>query len=196
MYTVIEGCPVLPQVHSKGTSCDYNLLLNISFLIHAMLHTQLVRGLCHALLVRGLGTLLVRGLGHTLLVRGLGTLLVRGLGHTAGQRIRHITSQRIRAHSASQRIRHITSQRFIRAHSAGQRIRHITSQRIRAHSAGQRITAQSAILRFIVYLQFDVPKQLQQITLEDIQKVATECSFLRQFQISVKDNTNVLQVLE
>ena len=115
--------------------------------------------------------------------------------HSAGQRIRHITSQRIRAHSAGQRIRHITSQR-IRAHSAGQRIRHITSQRIRAHSAGQRITAQSAILRFIVYLQFDVPKQLQQITLEDIQKVATECSFLRQFQISVKDNTNVLQVLE
>ena len=62
--------------------------------------------------------------------------------------------------------------------------------------ASQRIRAQSAIKRFIVYLQFDVPKRLQQITLEDIQKVATECSFLRQFQISVKDNTNVQQALE
>ena len=47
-----------------------------------------------------------------------------------------------------------------------------------------------------MYLQFDVPKQLQQVTIDDIQKVATECSFLRQFQISVKDNTNVLQALE
>jgi small GTP-binding protein len=44
--------------------------------------------------------------------------------------------------------------------------------------------------------KFDLPKQMQQISVEDIQNVARECSFLRQFQISVKDSTNILEALE
>ena len=48
----------------------------------------------------------------------------------------------------------------------------------------------------ILLFQFDLPKQRQLISVEDIQAMARECSFVRQYQISVKDNTNVLEALE
>jgi small GTP-binding protein len=44
--------------------------------------------------------------------------------------------------------------------------------------------------------KFDLPKQRQLISVEDIQTVARECSFVRQYQISVKDSTNILEALE
>ena len=44
--------------------------------------------------------------------------------------------------------------------------------------------------------QFDLPKQRQLISVEAIQEVARECSFVRQYQISVKDSTNILEALE
>ncbi|CAI8041249.1 Ras-related protein Rab-7L1 [Geodia barretti] len=44
--------------------------------------------------------------------------------------------------------------------------------------------------------KFDLPKQRQLISVEAIQEVARECSFVRQYQISVKDSTNILEALE